>query len=524
MSKTFRSILTVSAGTLGSRLTGLFRDVLLYAMLGASLHTSAFLLAFTLPNLFRRLLGEGALSSAMVPVFSTALRKGRRQAFILLNAVSLRLLAVLGGTVALGLLLLALADAGGWLGDRWSLSARFSYALLPYMIPVCVAAIFAAALGVMNHFSVPALTPVLLNLCMIGALLASPLLGIEDTQTRVWILCGGVLVGGILQVALPMVVLRRFGWRPTLGERVDRKDLREVWSLFLPGVAGAAILQVNLLISRALAYTIDDQAVSLLFLASRLIELPLGIFAIAIATVVFPLLSKDFAGGDEAAFQRNFEQGMRLTLAITLPAATGLILLSGPILTGLFEWGAFDASDVRSTTPIVIAYALGIPFYSASGLLTRAWHAGRQMRYPVRVAAVVLVLNIALSLLLMFPLGALGLAIANVLASVAQTFLLMVGFRSHGIPLRLHPLGQPILRLLPAALLMGLVVAVLMYGPLPWTETGKLRAYLQMTTLIPVGVVVYLVLLRVFKVRDLEDWIRSYRAGAKNPPEETPEQ
>ncbi|MEC8219854.1 MAG: murein biosynthesis integral membrane protein MurJ, partial [Verrucomicrobiota bacterium] len=408
---------------MGSRLLGLLRDILIFAALGASLWNSAFILAFTLPNLFRRLLGEGALSSAIVPVFSDVLeREGQSGAFRFFNQVLARLLLALVIIISLGMLLMAWAAGGDFLPKRWSMGAGLAVWLMPYMLLICLAAIISVGLNLVGRFAVAASTPILLNLAMIGALVAGFCLDSDAARLVYW-LCGGVLFGGLLQLLLPAIDLMRQGWRPRL-ESEGGAALTELWQLFLPGLMGAAILQINILISRLLAYSLDESAVSVLYLASRLMELPLGVFTIAVATVFFPLLAKALSNHDEMAFSAAFLKGLRLVVGISLPAGIGLFVLGEPIIKLLFFWGAFEQADVLATVPLLAIYGLGLPFYSAATFATRGLHASKDMRTPVRVAAYCLLINLFFGLLLMQFWAAAGLAAANVLAALAQSWLL----------------------------------------------------------------------------------------------------
>ncbi|MEO0508733.1 MAG: murein biosynthesis integral membrane protein MurJ [Verrucomicrobiota bacterium] len=455
MLKNYRNIAVVSLSTVGSRLLGLVRDIMIFAALGASLWNSAFILAFTLPNLFRRLLGEGALTSAVVPVFSDVVeRRGPAAAFEFFNQILLRVAVLLFGTVVASFALLACLNIFGFLPGRWSLGADLSVWLLPYTIFICLAAIISAGLNVLGRFAVPACTPALLNLAMIAALAAGWFL--EASQARiVYLLCGGVLVGGVLQLALPAWDLFRQGWRPKLSIEAS-DDLESVWDLFLPGLMGAAILQINILVSRLLAYGLEESAVSVLYLASRLMELPLGVFTIAIVTVFFPLLAKAVSNKDKADFAASFSRGMRMVLALSLPAGVGLAVLGGPILGLLFQWGAFEAADVDATITLLAIYGFGLPFYSAATFATRGLHARKDMFTPMRVAAVCLITNVLFGITLMQFMGATGLALANVLAAIVQSAMLWNALASSVPSIRLKSLGQSILKILIAALGMGI--------------------------------------------------------------------
>ena len=502
MLQNFKNIAVVSLSTVGSRLLGLLRDILIFAALGASLWNSAFILAFTLPNLFRRLLGEGALSSAIVPVFSDVLeREGRSGAFRFLNQVIVRLLLALVAIICLGMLFMAWAAGSNFLPDRWAVGAGLAVWLLPYMVFICLAAIISAGLNLVGRFAVAASTPILLNLAMIGALAVGLCLD-SDAARLVYLLCGGVLFGGLLQLVLPAIDLMRQGWRPRL-ELESGAALIELWQLFLPGLMGAAILQMNILISRLLAYSLDESAVSVLYLSSRLMELPLGVFTIAVATVFFPLLAKAYSNRDETAFSVAFLKGLRIIVGITLPAGIGLFVLGEPIVELLFLWGAFEQADVLATVPLLAIYGLGLPFYSAATFVTRGLHASKDMRTPVRVAAYCMLINLFFGLLLMQFWAAAGLAAANVLAALAQSWLLWQTLSSKRPVISCRALRPTLSKLLLAGVSMGLFCAFACSCMASFELSDKLSAALCLIVCVPGGVIVYFTLLYLLRFEEL---------------------
>ena len=502
MLQNLKNIAVVSLSTVGSRLLGLLRDILIFATLGASLWNSAFILAFTLPNLFRRLLGEGALSSAIVPVFSDVLeREGRSGAFRFLNQVLARLLLALIVIISLGMLLLAWAAGGEFLPERWAMGAGLAVWLLPYMLFICLAAIISAGLNLVGRFAVAALTPILLNLAMIGALAAGLWLDADAARVVYW-LCGGVLFGGLLQLLVPAIDLMRQGWRPRQEPQAGAA-LTELWQLFLPGLMGAAILQLNLLISRLLAYSLDESAVSVLYLASRLMELPLGVFTIAVATVFFPLLAKALSNHDETAFSAAFLQGLRLVIGISVPAGIGLLVLGEPIIELLFLWGAFEQADVLATVPLLAIYGIGLPLYSAATFATRGLHASKDMRTPVRVAAYCLLINLFFGLVLMQFLGAAGLAAANVLAALAQSWLLWRALSAKRPAISFRALRPALSKVLLAGAGMGLLCALAWSCLAACDLNDKLSAALTVAVCVPGGVIIYFTLLYLLRFEDL---------------------
>lgn len=463
MSKNFRNIAVVGLSTVGSRFLGLARDIMIFAALGTSVWSSAFIIAFTLPNLFRRLLGEGALTSAVVPVFTDVLKnEGKEVAFEFFNQILMRVAVLLLAIVTGGVVILGLLNRFDLLSGRWILGTDLSVVLLPYMIFICLAAVVSAGLNVIGRFAAAALTPVLLNLAMIAALTAAWVLGNNERQVVYW-LCGGVLCGGLLQFALPLWDFIRQGWRPKLAME-SSESLEKVWALFLPGLMGAAILQLNILVSRLYAFGLDDNSVSLLYLSSRLMELPLGVFSISVVTVFFPLLASAASDKDQVGFAASFIQGSRIILAISIPAGVGLLVLAEPILAMLFNWGKFSMTDVHATIPLLTIYAIGLPFYSIATFATRGLHARKDMHTPIRVAGICLVTNAVLGYILMQLFGVSGLAAANVIAAFVQSAMLWKGLSGRADGIRLIALTKPLLQIGAAAVFMALTVSTVLFG------------------------------------------------------------
>ena len=510
MFKNLKNIVVVSLSTVGSRVLGLVRDILIFAALGASAWNDAFILAFTLPNLFRRLLGEGALTSAMVPIFSDVLhRAGRSEAFAFFNQVLLRLLLILSALVVGGMVLFGSLARSGMLSDRWALGAELAVVLLPYMIFICLAAIVSAGLNLLGRFAIAASTPILLNLAMITALAAGIWLSQDQAQMVYW-LCAGVLFGGLLQLLMPAWDLARQGWRPRIESR-GSTEMSELWRLFLPGLMGAAILQVNILVSRLLAYSLDESAVSVLYLASRLMELPLGIFTVAVATVFFPLLARAVSDKDDHAFAGALNQGMRLVVGISLPAGIGLVVLGGPILELLFRWGAFNTQNVAQTIPLIAIYGLGLPFYSAATFATRGLHACKDMKTPVRVAGLCLLVNLICGVVLMQFYGAGGLAAGNVLAAVVQSACLWRALSKRRSEVGFSQLRGAFAKVLCAGLAMGLFCVLGHALVLSFDLADKLNAAVIVGILVPSGAALYFGLLYLLKFEELDALARMLR-------------
>ncbi len=505
MANKFKSIVIVSLSTVGSRVLGLFRDILTFSVFGTSALNSAFIYAFTFPNLFRRLLGEGALTAAMLPILTEEHEAGGNKAlFFLYNKVLSRLITVLFAFTLLSVLVLIAVGKIPGLNERWELATYFGVILFPYMLFICLAAAFSAILNVLHRFAIPALTAVWLNLSIIGMLGGIGIWKTDDALGRMYWLCGGVLLGGLLQLIIPWFALRREGWKLEL-DFVPNAQVQRVVKLLIPGIIGASVIQLNIVVSRSLAHFIDESAVSLLYLANRLVELPLGIFSIAIATVYFPVLSKWVAQKNTDEFADCFRQGLRMILAITVPAMVGLIVLGESILGFLFEWGMFGAGDTERTLPILWIFALGLPLYSVVAFLLRGFYAHKDTKSPMHVAIFSFAVNLILSLALMWKMGVIGLAIANVMGILAQTVFLS--------GLLCSKLGKNLfsgilfegLKAIGASIGMILFIYFLHFALSYTNLAGKASAALDVFVTIPLAVVVYLVGLWVFRFKDFEE-------------------
>ncbi|MGH8017101.1 MAG: murein biosynthesis integral membrane protein MurJ [Opitutaceae bacterium] len=516
MSKNLRSIGTVSGATVLSRVLGLARDMLTTAVFGASALNSAFVTAFTLPNLFRRLLGEGALTAALVPTMSEELEAcGREAAFALVNKVASWLLVVTSGLVALAVAAMGAVHLFEGLEPRWHLCAHLGQILFPYVVAICLAAVFGAALNLLDEYLVPAMSAVWLNLCIILSLGAGAHFFGETPMEKMYWLCGGTLAGGFLQFATPARALWRRGWRPRF-DLAPSDRFRELLLLMGPGVFGAAIFQINILTSRGLAFALNESAATLLYLANRLMEVPLGIFTIAVSTVTFPLIARCAARGERREMAAHYHRAILLTMHIALPASVGLFLLAEPVVRMLFQRGEFGGADTAAMTPVLGIFCVGLPFYSYVTLVTRAFHALKDTRTPVRVAAGAFVLNLALSLALMRPYGVLGLAAASNLAIAVQTIVLqaILGRRHPALAARAHLRGLG--GVCAIAFVMGLVVRggwflLRQAGLAPVVE-----GLLAVCVLIPAGALAYFaaaLLLRVDGLDEVRALVRRFARG-----------
>ncbi len=522
MSKKLKNIGVISLLTVVSRVLGLVRDQVSAAIFGTSMFNDAFVTAFSLPNLFRRLLGEGSLTAAFVPMLQQELHEnGKAGAFDLLSKVVSRLLLATGALVVVAMILFNEARRIPGLEERWYLAADLAVLLFPYLAFVCVAAAFNGTLNVMQRFVEPALSPIWLNLAMILSLGGAGLHFAHTPMGEMYWLCAGVLVGGFLQMVVPAVVLVREGWRPVFDLGPSAR-VKEIIALMAPGLFGTAIYQINILVSRLLAFSLTVSAATMMFYANRLMELPIGVFAIAVSTVVYPLIAKHAVEGKFAAMAEDYRKGVRLILIINIPAAVGLALLSEPIVRLLFQRGQFTAGDTQSMAPLLALFAVGMPFFSVVNLTVRAFYAVKDTITPVKVAMIDFAVNVGLSLVLREWFGVIGLVLASTTAIVVQMVLLQraLGRRLPGMTLA--PLWPSIVKVLAGSLVMGAVVgggwhwlreweAVVSIGRFAMHEADLIAAF----GLIPLGMAAYAAVLWALRIDGRDELVAIVRRKLK---------
>jgi putative peptidoglycan lipid II flippase len=437
--KLLKSTATVGSATILSRILGFVRDMVFARLFGASGATDAFFLAFRIPNLMRRLFAEGSFSLAFVPVLSEYRASGDRQALKdLVDHVAGTLLAVLLMVTAVGMLLapavLAIFAPGWYLEARpeFALSAEMLRITFPYILLISMTALAGGILNTFERFLVPALTPVLLNISLIGAalLLSSRL------EVPVMALAWGVLAAGFLQLAVQAPALLRLGLlpRPRWGWR--HSGVRRILKLMIPTLLGSSAAQVNLLFDSMIATFLVTGSVSWLYYSDRLLEFPLGVFGIALATVILPNLSRKHADKSAEAFSETMDWALRLSLLITLPAAAGLAVLSVPILVTLFQYQAFQAEDVIMSSLSLKAYALGLPAFIAVKVLAPGYYARQDPGTPVKIGLIAMGANMVMNLVLVggmlwagFSGPHAGLALASSAAAYLNAGLLYRGLR-----------------------------------------------------------------------------------------------
>jgi putative peptidoglycan lipid II flippase len=415
-----RATVTVGSLTALSRVAGFGRDLLLAATLGAGPVADAFFVSLKLANFLRRLFAEGAFAVAFVPLFARLRAAEGAAAARRFAGEALALLALaLLGVVLLGEWLmpwLVRALATGFVpgSPRYELAVELGRITFPYLLLISLAALFASALQAGQRFAAAAFAPVLLNLAMIAALLASGATGAHAARVLAW----SILVGGVLQLAWVAVAAWRAGLAPGLEPPRRSPQVRRLGRLIAPGLLGIGVLQLNLLVASWFASLLPAGAVSYLFYADRLVQLPLGIVGVALGTALLPALSR--AAGDSARSRNILNRAIELGLLLGLPAAVGLALLAQPIVTVLFERGAFAPAASLATAQVLAGLALGLPAQVLAKVLAPGFFAREDTASPVRVAAVAVGVNVAAAMVLTPTLGHVGLALALSLSSWAN--------------------------------------------------------------------------------------------------------
>jgi putative peptidoglycan lipid II flippase len=510
-----RSARTVTMLTMLSRVLGLVRDQLTAALLGAGAVSDALTWAWTIPNAFRRLFGEGALSSALVPVFSRVLEKdGKPRAREMANQVvsTLAVFLLIFSLALAGLVALVPPDAAArWLSmdaEKARLTLGYTELLLPYLAIICVIAQFMAVMNALGEFAIPASASVILNLVWSGGVAAAWLLwgaaragtGADPRPAQGFLIAGAILVSGVLQFLWHLPGLRRLGvgFRFTAPRRTP--ELREVMLLMGPMLLGMGASQLQVIVDRTIALAfLDDGGTTHIYYGLRLMQFPQGLVTAALVSAVFPTLARLSARGESQAVAATTGLALRVNTLLTLPAAAGLIVLAQPIVQLLLQHGEFRPENTAPTAQALAGFALGIPAAGAVMVLTRAFYAVGDVRTPVRIGLWTVALNVVLALLLVGPLEELGLALATSAASILTAGLLLWSFRKRT---KLPP-GQGLLHGLQPLLLltvaMGAAVWLLDAGLLrllPPTLLGSatVAVGLRVALGIGVGAVLYLLL------------------------------
>ena len=430
-----RALATVSSMTLVSRVLGYVRDFFIARVFGAGLATDAFFVAFRIPNLLRRLFGEGAFSQAFVPVLAEyRIRQTPEETRALTDSVATALALALAATAALGMAaapFIVYLSAPGFAAEpeKFALTVAMLRITFPYILFISLVALAAGILNTWSRFAVPALTPALLNVAFIlAAAFAAPWF-----DPPVLALAWAVFAGGALQLAFQLPFLARIGMLPRWRLDLRHPGVARVLKLMAPAVFGVSVSQVSLLINTIFASFLVSGSVSWLYYADRLMEFPAGVLGVALGTILLPSLARHHADRAPEDYSRLLDWGLRLTLVLALPAAAALAVLAMPLVATLFHYGAFSAEDAWMTRQALVAYSVGLVGLILVKILAPGFYARQNVATPVRIGVLTLVATQAMNLAFIVPLKHAGLALAIALGACLNAGLLYRNLRRQGV-------------------------------------------------------------------------------------------
>lgn len=520
MIKGFRQIASLTAL---SRVFGMLRDMAFAYFLGASGLMDGWVIAFITPNLARRLFGEGAASSSLIPVYSEQLyrdpQKAKRLALTVVTVISVLLLVIvlLGEGVIWGYYKFFSVYAGT------KLKLTLSGIMLPYMILICIVAILAGILNAHRHFAAPAAAPIILNIFIIGSLcFAGWVVGAEPI-TLVFVVAAAVVVAGLVQLSIQLPPLHKRGiyLRPTW--EVKSEAFKKVAFLMGPMILGLTVTQINTLADHFIAlwfsgsqekgqifswfgtqfrYPLWEGAVSHLFYSQRLYQFPLGVLGISLATAIFPVMSADATRKDYTALCATISRALRCALFVALPATVGLIMVARPLVAVIFQRGQFTGSDTVITAWTLSFYALGLCGYFAQQITIRAFYSMQSSKMPALTALAAVLVNIALNLTLIWPMGTAGLAASTAICSYLQVIILLLVLRRRVGSLILDKLPTALIKTIAATLLMWAAGMAVLWFVHSWPNSLR-HNLLRLLLVVPLSASVYLAAAKLLKIEML---------------------
>tara|TARA_R100000005_G_scaffold94905_1_gene74419 strand:+ start:19161 stop:20717 length:1557 start_codon:yes stop_codon:yes gene_type:complete len=430
-----KSVATVGGYTMISRVLGFLRDILMAAILGAGPVADAFFVAFRIPNMFRRLVAEGAFSAAFIPLFARKLeQEGKDMA---LEFASHALSILIGFLLVFSALFMIfmpfmmqfLAPGFGTEGLRFELAVDFTRITFPYLLAMAIVALLGGVLNAFYKFAAMAAAPILLNIILIAFLL----FGIGKTESDVGLLLSvGVALAGLAQVVFLVIACKRTGAHVPLRRPLFNADIRRLFRLMLPGILGAGVMQINILVGTIIASYLATGAISYLYYADRVYQLPLGVIGIAVGTALLPMLSRQLRSGEETTALYSMNRALELSLLLTLPATAALMVIPEEIISALFRHGEFTAVASEATAMALFAFASGLPAYVLVKILAPGFFAREDTTTPVIVGVIAMLLNVSLSLLLIQSFAHVGIALATSLSSWFNVIALFIILRHRG--------------------------------------------------------------------------------------------
>ena len=481
MIKGFRQIASL---TILSRIFGLVRDITFARFFGAGGLMDAWIIAFQIPNLSRRLFGEGAASASFIPIYREQLENNPKQAAKLANTVVTVIFVILAALVLLGWAGLWIYNSSFTDNPETKTMLSLISLMLPYMIMICMVALLAGVLNVHKHFATPAAAPIVLNIFIISTLLLTGWAFKIPPKQQVFAVATAVLIAGLAQIAIQIPSLRASGVSIRPAWDIRSEAFRRVIFLRAPMIIGLTATQLNTLadtwiakffsgsaekgefftlIGTQIKYPLWDGAVSYLYYSQRLYQFPLGVLGISLATAIFPVMSADAAKKDFDALRKTISRGIKAAVFVAIPAIAGLILVARPLVSAVFERGEFTSEDTEATAWILLFYALGLYGFFSQQILARSFYSMQDSKTPMRSAIAAIVVNITLNLTLIWFMGTAGLALSTAICSYLQVCILFFALRKRLGKSLLDGFITTLFKTLAATLLMYLIGVVILY-------------------------------------------------------------
>jgi putative peptidoglycan lipid II flippase len=486
-----------------SRIFGLIRDVVIATFFGPGAGVDAFIVAFRIPNFLRRLFAEGGFSQAFVPVLSEyKAQRSHEEVKALVDQTTATLSLVLFVVSIIGVLatpFLIYIFAPGFADEpvKQILATDMLRITFPYILFISLTALAGGILNTYENFAIPAFTPVLLNLAMIScAIWLAPLLP-EPIVALAW----AVFVAGVIQLLSQFPFLMRLRLFPVPGFNRDKEGVRRILKLMLPTLFAVSITQINLLIDTLIASFLATGSISWLYFSDRLVEFPMGVFGVALATVVLPSLSRQHVSGDQKAYFETMDWALRMVFLIGIPSALGLAVLAGPMLTTLFQYNAFSAYDVEMAASSLMAYSVGLPAFMFIKILASGFFSRQDTKTPVKIGVVAMISNVVLNLLLVGPLQHAGLALATSLSAFINAGLLYYFLRKQGHYKPLSGWPRYLLKIALAVLAMTLLLFFQAPDLLIWLDWDLFQRAINLLIWVVAGMGCYFVALLLIGVR-----------------------
>lgn len=498
-----RAVGVLSSTTLLSRITGYLRDAVIASFIGTSFYADAFFVAFRIPNMFRRLLGEGALTPAIVPVVSDlkdkdkSIKEQEIKSIISAGFFVLLFITVLG-IVLSPLFVKVIAYGFTKKNELYEITVYLNRLMFPYLFFVCMVAIFMGILNAHNHFFAPSFSPVLLNISMtLGLLLFSKFFSLP-----VLALAYGVLIGGFLQMLLQLPYLKKLDIRPSIGLNLFTESTKAIALMLIPSFFGLAITQINVLVDTLVASFLKEGTVSYLYYADRILEIPIGVIVVSFATAILPMIAETAKKSENDLLRRQFNKVFTLCLIFVLPIMILFISFGKPLLSTLFQRRAFDNISLQETYYALLGYSLGLPFFSFNRVITPLFYAYKKVKDPVRAGFFAMITNISFDIILM-PWGQFGLALATSLSALVNSYMLSFYFKKNHFPLEVMGHSGTYIKILSSSILAGIPFFYLQQF-FPYNGSFYLKLF-YLTIGVSFFFMTYLIFVIIFKVEGIKE-------------------